>query len=352
MRDATDIHIQELIIHILDPQGQGMVLSHVPLPIQGEPPLLDYFSNHIQTTLRDASLKAARFRNINPEQPSGFCQAILSGSTSLADGSRLLAASLYQIMENDHRITAGDLAVMVFGAGNYPYSRFLAIIKIDPSQIFRHVIREDKRGNVYVSFEPESTAFTGERLQKCAVIQPLDPRHPNFDMLLLDRQSSQEERSVARFFTETFLDAQEAFDPRKYTERFYRSVIEAQNRVRDRMTPDEEAALEENLLKTASSARLNCDAWLEKLPVSKLVLDEIDNALRENIPERQFNMDKSLSQRMTSRIRLRGDHGFRLEIPAENYYTIVISEERISNDPKRKPYYRIVLETEEWERLV
>ena len=38
------------------------------------------------------------------------------------------------------RITSGDLGVALFSAENYPYSHFLAILKIDPAQIFRHVI--------------------------------------------------------------------------------------------------------------------------------------------------------------------------------------------------------------------
>ena len=352
MRDATNITIQGLIIHILDPQGQGLVLSSIPLPLDGDPPLVGYFKEHIQTTLKDATIKAARFRNINPLQPSGFCQAVLSGETDLPGGSQDLAKALYAIMQQDRRITSGDLAIILFGAENYPYTHFLAIIKIDPAQIFRHVIREDRRGNVYVSFEPEASAFTSERLQKCAIIQPLEPRHPEYDMLLLDRQSAQEERAIARFFTETFLDAQEAFDPRKYTERFYRSVVAAQNQVRDQLTQDEEAALEEGLQQTTSSARLNCDAWLKKLPVSQVVLKEIDRGLRENIPERQFTLDRELSQRLTRKVKMRGDFGFRLEVPAENYWTVVVSEQRISDDPGRTPYYRIVLETEDWERVI
>jgi hypothetical protein len=39
-------------------------------------------------------------------------------------------------------------------------------------------------------------------------------------------------------------------------------------------------------------------------------------------------------------------------VPAENYWTIVVSEERISDDPNRAPYYRIVIETEDWRRVV
>jgi hypothetical protein len=29
---------------------------------------------------------------------------------------------------------------------------------------------------------------------------------------------------------------------------------------------------------------------------------------------------------------------------------VIVSEEYVTNDPQRPPYYRIVLETEEWKR--
>ena len=352
MRDAVNITIEEIIIDILDPQGQGLILSNVPLPLEGDQALVDYFTSHIETTLRDSSIKAASFKNINPEQPSGFCQAILSKETPITEGSQKLAEALYGIMDGDRRITAGDLAVVLFSAENYPYSRFLAIIKIDPSQIFRHVIREDRRGNVYVSFEPETMAFTNERLQKCAIVQPLNPRHPEYDMLLLDRQTSLEERSIARFFTESFLDAEEAFDPRKYSERFYRGVVAAQNRVKDLLTPEDEAVLDEHIRSAVSSPRVNCDVWLEDLPLPEQVVLQIDESISEYVPERQFNLDTGLSKRLARWIKVRGDHGFRLDVPAENYWTIVVSEELISDDPDRAPYHRIVIETEDWRRVV
>ena len=158
MRDAANIQIQGLIIHILDPKGQGLVLSGIDLPLRNNQALVDYFTGHIENTLKDPSIKAARFKNINPEQPSGFCQAILNGEITLVEGSRRLAEGLYGIMENDMRVTSGDLAVGLFSAENYPYTHFLAIMKIDPAQIFRHVIREDSQGNTYVSFEGGSVS--------------------------------------------------------------------------------------------------------------------------------------------------------------------------------------------------
>ncbi len=353
MRDITGIKIDELIIHILDPQGQGLVLSDVVLPIAGNQTLSDYFSNHILNTLKEPSTKAARFRNLNPDQPSGACRGLLRKELNLVEGSQLLAKAIYGILDRDHRITAGDLAICLFQADKYPYTRFLAILKIDPSQIFSHVLRKDAHGKNYVAFEPVSSAFTNERLQKCAVIQPLEPRHPEFDMLLLDRQGRGAENSaVARFFSESFLDAVEVFDARKYTQNLSKSLVGAQNRVRERLSPVEEQNLDSSIRQAVTARRLNVDSWIAGLPVSEEVKHEFDQAIRQTIPARDFNLDQSLSQQLMRSVKYRGDYNLKLEVLADHLDDIVISEERVVDDPDRPPYYRIVIETFTWRRTI
>ena len=352
MRDAANLTIRELIIHILDPQGQGLVLSNVAVPLESSPALVDYFSSHIQTSLKDPGIKSTRFRNINPEQPSGVCRGILRGDIPLAEGSHRLAQELYAILERDRRITSSDLALCLFQAENYPYTRFLGIMKVDPALIFRHVILQDQRGDTYVSFETLSQAFTSERLQKCAFVQPLEPRHPEFDMLLLDRQQRiAENGSIARFFSETFLDAEEAYDARKMTGIVYRGLVNAENRVRQRLTGEENETLEDSILQAVTSRRLNLDDWLENLPLAEEIKQEIDQAVSPRLPARELSIDRGFSQQLVRKVKYRGEGGLRLEVPSENFYTLVVSEEHITDDPERPPYYRIVIETEEWKRV-
>jgi hypothetical protein len=61
-------------------------------------------------------------------------------------------------------------------------------------------------------------------------------------------------------------------------------------------------------------------------------------------------IDRGFSQQLIRRVKYRGAGGLRLEVPSENYNTVVVSEEYVTGDPKRPPYYRIVIETEEWKR--
>jgi hypothetical protein len=352
MRNIQSIKSIDLIIHILEPQGQGLVLSQAPLPLQAHPELNDYFGRHILNTLHDSAARAARFRNINPEQASGACRELLREETTLVEGSQRLAKELYALMERDGRITGGDLIVCLFTSDAYPYTRFLAILKVDPAQIFSHSVKQDRKGNTYVSFEPLKAAFTNERLQKCAVIQPLEPRHPEFDMLLIDRQSRIESSSVARFFSESFLDAQEAQDARAVTQRVSKSLVSVQNDLREQLTPQENRQLESGIESALASRRVNLDTWVKELPLPAAAKQLIERRLPQDLPERSFSLDAELGKQIASVRKYRGDHGLRMELPAGEFPDLVVEAEYIEDDPEKGSYYRIVIETKTWKRVV
>lgn len=191
MRYAADIRLDELIVHIVDPRrANGLVLSERTLPLDSNERVADYFATHIENSLRDPAARAARFVDLGDENTAGLCRALLEHNVGLVEGSRRLAQRLYEIIAGDRRIAAGDLAVGFYRAGNRPdVPRYLALLKIDPSEVFRHTTARDPDGNLYVSFEVETDVMptTREKLQKCAFVQPLEPR-PEYDMMLLDRQ--------------------------------------------------------------------------------------------------------------------------------------------------------------------
>ena len=103
--------------------------------------------------------------------------------------------------------------VCLFETGSIP-GRFLALLKIDPSNGFLQKTLHDNQGNSYIDVQLQSdTLPSTQKHAKCAFIQAMDPRHPDYDMLLPDRQSSNEQgEQIARFFISDFLDAEYALD--------------------------------------------------------------------------------------------------------------------------------------------
>ena len=350
MRAVENLQLETLILHILDPLGQQLVLSEAALPPQENPQLAEYFANHIRVSLQEEALRAARFRGTAPEQPLGICQGMAAGAAAFVDGSRRLARALYAILERDRRISAADLAVCYYRADNYPGERFLAILKVDPARVFRHVIRR-VNGQVQVTFELSADAFTGERLQKSAFIRPLQPRSADYDLLLLDRQTSdQQQGGVAQFFAQTFLDSEPALDPRQHTERLYRGLASAQNNIRARLSDAQNADLEARIQDAVTAARIDVDAWIEQLPLAADLKAEIDAAVREQVPDRSFELDPAYSARLTQKVRYRGDSDLAVTVRAEDAGRIIRSVTPVS-EPGRRPFYRVVIETEEWKKV-
>jgi hypothetical protein len=194
-----------------------MILSERTIPLKGNQCIVDYFVTHIQNSLKNPTAEAARIIAIDDETVSGICKALLENRLDLVEGSRWLAQELYKIIDKDKRINACDLAVCLYRAENqHSVSRYLALLSIEPSEVFRHKKEHDPQGNLYVNLEIETEVMptTREKLQKCAFIQGLEPR-PDYDMMLLDRQKRGED--VAKFFIKEFMGAKPAFDARPQT---------------------------------------------------------------------------------------------------------------------------------------
>ena len=54
VRDATNIQLEQLIVHILDPNNpDGIIQSERTIPLEGKQRLVDYFIGHIQNSLKN-----------------------------------------------------------------------------------------------------------------------------------------------------------------------------------------------------------------------------------------------------------------------------------------------------------
>jgi hypothetical protein len=255
-------------------------------------------------------------------------------------------------MSKDRRISTGDLVVCFYEAENTPNARYLALLKIDPSRVFRHTTKTDAQGRTYVGFEVESEAMptVRERLQKCAFIRPLAPR-PDYDMLLLDRQAGMA-RDVAKFFAEDFLGVDSAFDARMRTNLLYRSLVSARNQ----LTPDvisrqEQADLDDAIRGAMALERINVDTWIDGLDASPQVKAHIERVVAKNLPDRKFELDRPAAQALIRKRRFRGDGGLKVEVRADAYDQVVHAVRHVSEAPGKPPYYEVVIHTERWDEV-
>jgi len=352
MRDATNIQLDQLIIHILDPKRpDSPVLSECTIPLEGDQRIVDYFVTHIQNSLKNPTAKAARFVVIDDEIVSGVCKALLEDRLDLVEGSRRLAQGLYEIIAEDRRINACDLAVCLYRAENqHSESRYLALLSIEPSEVFRHKKEHDPQGNLYVNYEIETEIMptTREKLQKCAFIQGLEPR-PDYDMMMLDRQKRE---GVAKFFIEDFMGAKPALDARQRTDHLYRGLVSAHNQIHHELQPHENESLHQAIQVAITSDGINIDTWVRSLPLSEEHKTQIAQVVSQNLPDHEFKIDKNYAQKLIKKRHFHGDHGLQVVIEAseETYMQVIKSVERIE-ESGAPPYYHIVIQTEKWEEV-
>lgn len=354
MRNATNILLNQAIVHIVNPgQPNGLVLSERSLPLAENEPLVEYFVAHVRNSLRDSSASAARFGAIEPGNTANICSELLTTQSDFINGSRSLAERLYDIMARDKRITGGSLVVCLYHSPDFPMvPAFLALLKIDPSQAFRPKVERDANGKLLVNFDIEADVMPSarEKLQKCAFIQPLNPRL-EYDMILLDRQARRDEAlQVARFFGETFLGAELAFDAKQRTKRLYKALVSAQNQLRPEMSPSQADDLSQAINGAVTADKISLDEWIEALPIADEQKQRVNQVVVSSLPDREFQIDRAYGQKLSQKRRFRGDHDLRIEVSAEHYSQIVRSIERIT-EPGAPPRWQIVLETERWEEV-
>lgn len=344
MAAVTDVQVNEVILHILDPPGRGLVLSQRSLPATTDPRVFEYFRNHIASSLGSAQVRAAQFKD--PEAPIEACKALFRRGAGLVDGSQSLARRLFAIMEANSRIARGDLAVCRYGAreDGAPVNQ-VALLKIDPTEAFRQTTQKDDQGRSYVDVEIQTEVLPTGDLQKCAFLRELEPRPADYDMILLDRQVSGDE--VARFFSWSFLGAELVIDARQATKRLYEGLIEAENRLRPKLALEQLATFRQGVRTLFGQATVNLKRWMKSLPA------EVREEVSASVPVAQLpdpiRLDQVFLARATRKVRYQGDFDLTLEV-SENRFdelvTVTYKKPKVGHS-----YYEVVIKTQKWDKV-
>ena len=348
MRNIEGIQIKELFVHILDNRNHNLVLSDFPLSFSGNQELEDYFVNHIFISINNDATKAAKFNNININQTSGICNSILKGDINLEEGSKKIAEILYEIIK-DQRISPADLAICKFYDLGRPTDLFLAILKIDPSKVFQHtVVKENDK--VRIIYKINNEALTKEKLQKCAIIRQLEPRNSDYDMLLLDKQKRTFKKGlISEFFTEKFLDANEALDSTKRTIIFYKTIVNELDKNQKLISHHDYIEINTRLLNSINGKSINVNQWIGNLPVEEHTRELLKTGVKEKISDIEFTTDSQMGGKLSNRVIYHGDFNLRISILSKHFEDVFKSVKQIST-PEEGDTNEIVIHTKKWDR--
>lgn len=351
MRDLRSARLLEVIVHLLDTKKE-LEVSELPIPKGSDPQVFDYFLQRIQASLKDDRARTAKFESLD-EEPAITFQALFQAE-NLTAGSQNLAHRLYDIMKQDGRISAGDLAVCRFDAEDEGERRtYLAVMKLDPTAALQQKRQHDSQGRLFVTFEvvQQMLPTQGEKLQKVAFIQNLEPR-ATYDMLLVDRQVRPAMGPrISQFFSQNFLNAIEAMTPEESTKLLVREAETLRRILKTELAPDETTLFNDAVNGALSSAALDLDSWVEGLDLPEKAKKKVERKLGpKHFPNRHIEIiqDVVRTEREKKRI-FRGDHGLRLEMPAE--FPPTQYRERTEREPGKfggREFHVVTIETEGW----
>jgi hypothetical protein len=246
------------------------------------------------------------------------------------DGTTQIAEKLYDILQ-DERTKEADLAVAQYEATNFPNEHFIALLKIDPAQVFEHEFVEVD-GKLVVNYKPLVNAFTDQKLQKCAFIQATKPeRHPDYDMVLLDPQK----KDVAQYFKEKLLDCEESMDAMLRTKRLWQSFIQARNHIENKFGVSEYLS-DFELQRDAAMNRekINYEDFIGTLILPTEEKKEVKKIFSSRLPDRDFEIDQKYVSKIAKKRVFKGDFGLRVQVENDYFNQVIQLGNEIIEDGK------------------
>lgn len=324
MREIGDVQISRGIVHIVDHHQSSPVLSDVELELAGAAKLVAYFAAQVRNALSDTAAGAADFKAAG-SGAGGLCNAILAGAgpDQFVPRSRQLAELLFQAMGNDQRISAGSLAVCMYSGSNVPGESFLALLKIDPSEMLVQTTQPLGKGLKLVTFDVVENVMptAKERLQKAALVR--QHGKGEYDLLLLDRQT---EKLAATFFADAFLGAQQKLDEVQHTRALYLGLQAASTQmINSGVLPRERAEWFRREIDSAvTRTSFDLPEWLQELRLPEAAPDVIREELGKRLgPDQAFSLSDEVGRQLAEKRRVRGDFGVLLEVESAHYDEVV-----------------------------
>jgi hypothetical protein len=341
MRDLHEIEIVRAALHIVAPRTTSLVTTEEELPLPLPDEIAAFLGGHVERGLADSQASAAKFVTPGLERAQGASDQILDDPSALVEGSGRLARLLYDASSGDERVSDGTLAALLCRATDDAGAKqnFVSLLKLDPSSQYRTKIGT-RNGRRVISLEQEGGILPSvdERLQKAVFIRK-GGIGVEYQILLLDRQRKGD------FFLTRFLGAELVLDATKRTKLLWRSVTNARNSVQDDLRPTELLALDRYIHGATSGASINLDTFGEALPIGDDETRGRFNAqLSAALPDREFELDEELAQKLHRRRIFEGDNGLRITVNAEHFESMV----DVGPDPERPGWKVITIRTGNW----
>lgn len=214
----TNMKILRMSINAIDLNSSEPKYSEKLFPIGEENEVIDdFFRTHVIDTREGKSTKSCKFI----DDDATVKTKIKRFSTNRSDEefiklAKELTENLFKIMKNSSSNSNGTYFVLELEIDN---EGCIFLIKLDPKQGVQ-IDYDSLTVSVLENILPDSN----DRVHKCAIIRFNKPEEEKAELFVMDKQ--QREGEPARFFIETYLQAEEILNDRIMTKEVIREAKE------------------------------------------------------------------------------------------------------------------------------
>ena len=265
---------------------------------------------------------------------------------NFVEGSKKLAEKLHARIEEDKRTNQCDLVICMYRDGNKSEeTRYLALLSIEISEGLTRKFVQDSQGLEYITygFNEESLPNIGQKLQKGAFIQQLEPR--DYDMLVLDKNRE----DGTKFFFRTFLGAVQAKSAAQQTQCLLNVLSDIVSKMRPKLEPEKVEYIEQTIQTAVRHERFNIDEFVKQLSIPEEDKKIIEQDLSNNLSDREIEIDKKSAEKFTKKAIYEGEGGLKIAVNRNNKEDM-IKVKRVPN--KDNPDYLIEIKTKTWKEVL
>lgn len=311
MREAQNIRIKKLIIHILD-NSKALTepkLSNYECDMTDD--IGAFFADHIQQSLAEDKARVAKFRVANG-LVKVCCDDIFNRPARFIANSKKLAEALFVPMTQLRQISSGDFAICLYSADvESKEQTFIGMLKMDFKSAYKHAIRGTENDpSIQLVRQKDLLPSPDQRVQKCVFIRPSQP--DQYDMVILDNQikTIHEAAGSANFFSKTFLDAELGLTDTDKT-RLFKTLTSEWVEKNYVSLPAEQA---HNVTQSASEAirsdSVNVREFADVvIPDASLRQDYLSHLRQKRLVDTEFTPDREFAEKVTKRKKFKADGG-------------------------------------------
>ncbi|MES9754675.1 nucleoid-associated protein [Bacillus wiedmannii] len=212
------IRIKRLAINALDLNSSEPKISNTLFPLGTGNEIIDsFFQTHFTETREGKSTKSCKFIDSDATVKTKITRYYENKSDeNFLKLSKELTENLFKIMKNSSSTSSGTFFVIEIEKND---EECIFIIKLDP----KHGVQINFE-NLTVSVLENILPDSNDRVHKCAIINYTKPENSKAGLFVMDKQ--QKEGEPAKFFIETYLQAEELLNDKIITKEVIRSAKE------------------------------------------------------------------------------------------------------------------------------